>query len=215
MSPRGAPDSYFADWGWVRSDGTTAVGVDAVWTAPAGAVLTAEQPLTLTYDAGDGLVFTRTISVDEDYMFTVADTVVNNGAADVTLTPYGRVTRFGDPATRGFFILHEGPVGYIGGQGLKEVKYSALESGAEVYDTATTGWLGITDKYWAAALIPAQGQPFNGEFRRIDDAGGLRYQADFSGARMAVPAGGSIALTQQPLCRRQRSEDHRFATTTR
>ncbi|MHA1559514.1 MAG: membrane protein insertase YidC [Alphaproteobacteria bacterium] len=196
MSPRGAPNSYFADWGWIRTEGganEVVVDVDTVWTAPEGAVLTPQAPLRLEYDAGDGLVFVRTISLDEDYMFTVEDQVRNTTGSDVALTSYGRVTRFGEPQSTGFFILHEGMIGFLEGQGLKEVDYSALVDDPRVYEPATSGWIGITDKYWATALIPPQGQEFRGEFIRFADD--LRYQARFLGSMSTIVDGGSLTTT--------------------
>ncbi len=195
FSPRGGPDAYFADWGWIRSANganEVVVGVDTVWSAPEDAVLTPDSPVTLTYETGDGLTFQRTISVDEDYMFSVADEVVNDTGTSVVLTPYGRVTRFGEPENQGWFILHEGMIGYL--DGLKQVDYDDLGE-PSVYEPQTNGWLGITDKYWAATLIPPQDEEFRGEFVRLDDANGLRYQARFSGATTTIAAGGSHLIT--------------------
>jgi YidC/Oxa1 family membrane protein insertase len=193
LSPDTGPDGYFAELGWVSSDAAVP-GPRTVWTAPAGATLTPQSPLVLTYDNGAGLVFTRTIAVDADYMFTITDEVANQGSDAATLTPYGRITRLGEPQSTGTFILHEGMIGFLADQGLKTVKYSALSDGPETYDATTRGWLGITDKYWAATLIPPQGQEFVGRFVQFTE-GGLRYQADYLGTTAALPPGGSIELT--------------------
>jgi len=194
LSPDTGPDGYFAEFGWVASGGVDVPGPRTQWTAPAGARLTPATPLVLTYDNGAGLVFTRTISVDEDYMFTIADEVANNGDAAVSLTPYGRITRLGEPQSTGFFILHEGMIGFLADDGLKQVDYAALEDGPEEYAATTRGWLGITDKYWAATLIPDQGQEFVGRFVRFTE-GGLRYQADFLGTTTSLAAGANLATT--------------------
>jgi YidC/Oxa1 family membrane protein insertase len=195
LSPDTGPDGYFAEFGWVSSDGD-APGPRTLWAAPEGAVLTPSSPLVLTYDNGAGLTFTRTISVDNDYMFTVADEVVNGGAASVSITPYGRITRLGEPQSTGFFILHEGMIGFLADNGLKQVDYSALEDGPEEYAPTTRGWVGITDKYWAVTLIPVQGQQFVGRFSRFTDAG-LRYQADYLGTTTSLAAGDSLTTTSR------------------
>ena len=80
LSPTGTEDPYFAEFGWVPAEaGTVKVpGPDTQWTA-SGGPLTPTNPVTLTWDNGEGLVFTRTISVDENYMFTVHDAVHNTG----------------------------------------------------------------------------------------------------------------------------------------
>ena len=197
FSPDTGPDGYFAEFGWVSSNSGDAAAParGLFWAAPAGASLDPERsPVTLTYDNGAGLVFTRTIAVDSDYMFTITDEVENIGEASVSLTPYGRITRLGEPESTGFFILHEGMIGFLADDGLKQVDYAALEDGEEEYDATTRGWLGITDKYWAATLIPEQGQSFVGRFVRFTD-GGLRYQADFLGSTSTIAVGGNLVTT--------------------
>jgi YidC/Oxa1 family membrane protein insertase len=195
MSPDTGPDGYFAEFGWVSSDADVP-GPRTLWTAPDGAVLTPSSPLVLTYDNGAGLTFVRTIAVDNDYMFSVTDEVANEGTSPVRITPYGRITRLGEPLSTGFFILHEGMIGFLADDGLKQVDYAALEDGPEVYDATGRGWLGITDKYWAATLIPDQGQQFVGRFSRFTD-GGLRYQADYSGTSTTLAAGDRIETTSR------------------
>jgi len=193
LSPSGGPDAYFAEFGWIGDTNTGPYpGPDTRWTAPAGATLTAETPVTLTYDNAGGLVFTRTIEVDDNYMFTVTDKVANNGAAPATISPFGRVTRIGEPETRGWWILHEGLIGVMGDDGLQEEKYSAIEGDREKkWSDVSKGWLGITDKYWAAALIPDQGRPFDGRYFYSDQPAPL-YQTDFSGAAMSIAPGATV-----------------------
>src|SRR5579871_4642396 len=127
LSPSGTATGYFAEFGWIAPPGTPSPGPDTVWTAPAGAKLTPDSPVTLTYDNGAGLTFTRTLSLDQAYLFTVTDTVANKGGAAVTLTPYGRVVRLGEPKTAGYYILHEGPIGVFGAAGLNEPNYKDLK----------------------------------------------------------------------------------------
>ena len=128
---------------------------DTVWTQQGSGTLGVGRPVTLTYDNGEGLEFRRTIAVDDKYLFTVEDKVVNKGAAPVTLYPYALISRHGTPETLGYYILHEGLIGVLGDKGLQEVTYSD-DRGQEEQITfkVTNGWLGITDKYWAATLLP-------------------------------------------------------------
>ena len=192
LSPATGPDGYFAEFGWIGADSAADVpGPSTVWSAPDGAELVVDQPVTLTYDNGQGLVFTRTIAIDDEYMFTVTDAVQNASGSPTVLTPYGRVTRFGEPEIEGFFILHEGLIGVIGDDGLQEIDYSDLEdTKVETMPAVNRGWLGITDKYWATALIPPAEQTFEGRFVRSDDPS-LRYQADYAASPVTVPDGGS------------------------
>ncbi len=129
LSPPGTANPYLAEFGWVAAEpGAVKVpGPDTVWKASDGA-LTPSNPVTLTWDNGQGLVFTRTISVDPDYMFTVHDEVHNTGSAPVKLLPYGLISRTGTPQVAGYYILFEGLIGYLDGS-LQEVKYSSLSAG--------------------------------------------------------------------------------------
>jgi YidC/Oxa1 family membrane protein insertase len=155
LSPSGAPNGYFAEFGWVAPAGVAAPGPDTLWTAPAGAKLTETTPVTLTWDNGAGLTFKRTVSVDPRFMFTVKDEVTNATGEPVAMSPYGRVVRLGEPVVAGYYILHEGPLGVLGEKGLQEITYKNLrKAGSESFQNIETGWLGITDKYWAAAVIP-------------------------------------------------------------
>ena len=114
-------------------------------------------------------------------MFTVTDTVANTTGAAVDLTPYGRVTRLGEPTTAGYYILHEGLIGVLGDEGLQEVDYSDLDDEAPVkpWSRSTRGWLGITDKYWAAALVPPREAAVHRPRSSAPTDPRLRYQADF------------------------------------
>src|SRR5690606_34596383 len=192
LSPSGGPDGYFAEFGWVAPAGGPEVpGSATEWTAPQGARLTAETPVTLTWDNGAGLVFRRTVALDDQYMFTITDAVENSTGAPVTLYPYGRVARLGGGHTAGWYILHEGPLGVFGDAGLRELDYSELEEEGEiVIPEATRGWLGITDKYWATALIPDQDRPFHSRFTYTAAPVPI-HQADFRGEGVTVADGAS------------------------
>src|SRR5262249_57212565 len=114
---------------------------------------------------GPGLVFTRKIALDQAYLFPVTDSVANHTGAPVTLTPYGRVVRVGEPKTAGYYILHEGPIGVFN-ESLNEPNYSELKDKPRLDNAkANTGWLGFTDKYWAAALVP--GKSFASGFSKV------------------------------------------------
>ena len=119
FSPSGAPDAYYAEFGWVPAAGTTAAmpGPNTVWKQQGSGALGIDHPVTLAYDNGQGLVFTRTITVDDRYLFTIKDQVANNAANPVTLFPYALTLRHGAPKVQGYYILHEGLIGVLGDQG--------------------------------------------------------------------------------------------------
>ncbi|MES1149477.1 MAG: membrane protein insertase YidC, partial [Bradyrhizobium guangdongense] len=155
-SPSGTAEPYYAEFGWVAATGSTAKMPDAstVWQQEGSGELTPTSPVTLKYDNGEGLTFRRKISVDDRYLFTIKDDVTNVGNAPVTLYPYALISRHGTPQVSGYYILHEGLIGYLGDHGLQEYGYKKMDETGRVPFKATNGWLGITDKYWASALLP-------------------------------------------------------------
>jgi YidC/Oxa1 family membrane protein insertase len=190
--PTGTKDPYFAEFGWVpESTGVKVPGPDAQWTA-AGGPLTPDSPVTLNWDNGAGLVFTRTITIDKNYMFTVRDAVRNTGSAPVNLMPYGLISRTGTPQVAGYYILHEGLIGELEGS-LREVKYSSLDPSKPIDYSSTGGWLGFTDKYWLTALVPTQQEALKARFSHRVDGGVDRYQSDFLGPAVTIPADGTAA----------------------
>jgi YidC/Oxa1 family membrane protein insertase len=192
--PKATKDPYFAEFGWVAgTSGTKVPGPDTQWTA-SGGPLTPSQPLTLTWDNGAGLTFTRTIAIDENYMFTVRDAVRNGGSTPVNLLPYALISRTGTPQVGGYYILHEGMIGELGGS-LREVKYSSIETGKPIDYNSTGGWLGFTDKYWLTALVPSQEDAVKARFTHVVESGVDRYQSDYLGSQITVPADGTAATS--------------------
>ena len=116
FSPSGAPQPYYAEYGWVAGAGVTQPmpNSETLWRAEKGGALTPGSPVTLVWDNGQGLIFRRTITVDENYLFTVADEVENKTSSAVSLHPYALISRHGMPKIEGFYILHEGPIGVLG-----------------------------------------------------------------------------------------------------
>ena len=167
FSPSGAPHPYYAEYGWVAGSGVTQPmpGRDTLWRAEKDAPLTPGSPVTLVWDNGQGLIFRRTIAVDTEYLFTVKDEVENRTGAEITLHPFQLISRHGTPPTAGYCILHEGPIGVLGDAGLQQLHYADLlkEGGGKSFKQ-TGGWIGMTDKYWAAALVPAQTTPYDATF---------------------------------------------------
>ena len=194
LSPSGGPDPFYAEFGWVNGAGGNLKFPDAttVWTTIGSAPLTTERPLVLTWDNGEGLVFKRTIAVDKEYMFTLTDEVQNKTANPVALYQYGLVSRHGLPKVKGYYISHEGPVGVLGDGKLFEPAYKDLEKPMEPVKTSG-GWLGITDKYWAAALVPDQTATMQGRFSSADVGTVKAYQADFLRDPITVAPGASAS----------------------
>jgi YidC/Oxa1 family membrane protein insertase len=195
LNPSSLSDGYYAEIGYTGGEQAGSLpGPQTEWSAPAGAVLTPDNPITLTYSNEQGLTFERTIAVDENYMFTYADRVRNESGQAVNLYNYGRITRIGTPPTEGFFILHEGLIGVTGDEGLQEINYSRVRDDRQIQPSRSRdGWFGITDKYWAVTLIPRSGESFQPRYAFFDD-GRERYQVDFLTDPLSVGAGQEITV---------------------
>ena len=217
FEPAGSKEAYFAEFGWVPTAGQT-IAVpdrDTIWKSEGSGPLTPSAPAVLTYDNGQGQVFHRTISVDDRYMFTIADMVENKGATPLMLQPYARIYRLGTPTTAGFAVLHEGLIGVLSpdsSTGLKEVGYSELAKeaatrekekkppvGEQVFPGSKGGWLGFTDKYWAAVLVPPVAATYDAHMIGYKTAGTQveAFQSDYLLEPVTVGPGATQGTEQR------------------
>jgi YidC/Oxa1 family membrane protein insertase len=194
-SPSGTANPYYAEFGWVPAAGSTIKlpDRDTLWQQEGAGSLTPSSPVTLKYDNGDGLTFRRTISIDDRYLFSIKDDVTNIGNAPVTLYPFALISRHGTPQVSGYYILHEGLIGYLGDQGLQEYGYKKIDDAKTVSFKATNGWLGITDKYWASALLPDTSAQLQARFSS-NLVGAIRtYQTDYLEDPQTIAIGGTAS----------------------
>ena len=193
FSPSGTASPYYAEFGWVGASGATAKLPDqnTVWQQEGTGDLAPNSPVTLKYDNGEGLTFHRTIAIDDRYLFTIKDDVTNVGTAPVTLYPFALISRHGTPKVSGYYILHEGLIGYLGDQGLQEYAYKKIDDAKAVNFKVTDGWLGITDKYWASALLPDTNAQLQARFSS-NLVGTVRtYQTDYLLDPQTIAIGGT------------------------
>ncbi len=192
--PEGAKQAYFAVTGWAGAPG--APDAHTLWGQAGGGALSPDHPVTLTYDNGQGLAFTRTVAVDSRYMFTVTDAVANNGAAPVKVAPFASVQRQGKPQLSQSLIIHEGAVGALNDT-LKLIAFKDWKKTGDFAQDSIGGWLGVTDKYWLAAVIPGQRELVKGGFR-VSGADGVDvYEAEFTGpARLLAPGSQTTQTTR-------------------
>lgn len=201
LTPAGAPNAYFAEHGLINTDGGTLKLPDAntVWSAPAGAVLAIGKPLTLTWDNGAGLTFTRQISVDEQYVFSVTQSVTNNTQGAVSVLPYGLIARQDTPHIAGYYVFYEGMLGFLDGK-LQEIKYNDVKDVTEpTVVESSGGWLGFTDQYWGTAMIPDQSKPIKTRFRHTVVGGRDVYQTDYVAKDALVVQPGATASYQDQM----------------
>jgi YidC/Oxa1 family membrane protein insertase len=190
LSPPGSPQPYYAEVGWVGTAGSNVKvpGPDTEWQQEGSGRLRVDEPVTLVYDNTAGLIFRRTISVDDRYLFTISDEVKNTGTTPVTLYPYALVSREGTE-TLGLYIRHEGPIGVFGDEGLREATYSEMKRKKVISYSATDAWLGFTDIYWATALLPNTDAHLDATFEEVDGPP-KRYQAKYLLDAQTISAGG-------------------------
>ncbi len=199
LSPEGTAHPYYAEFGWSSSDAALKMpGPDSLWTAD-GNTLGPGKPVHLTWDNGQGLVFGMEIAIDEQFMFAVKQSVQNKTDKQVTLFPWGLIVRFGEPKAEGTYVLHEGPYGVFNGTS-KEFGYGDFKDNKQQKFSTTGGWVGITDKYWMATLVPDQKSKVDVTLKGTGAAPNTKYQVDYVGAGVNVAPGASAS-----------TEDHLFA----
>lgn len=204
LSPADSVDPYYVLYGWSPGgdlDFEDVPGANTRWEIESGTSLSESTPVTLRWDNGRGLVFRRQIAVDENYLFTITQSVENSGNSAVRLAPYGIVARHGEPEVIGFYILHEGVVRSSDGT-IQEIDYDDMpdqeidrREAAAIDSIAVeeNGWVGFTDKYWMTTLIPQPGQSFTSVSKytaRTDT-----YQTDMRLPAQEIPAGTTARMT--------------------
>ena len=194
LAPKKTDKAYFVDFGWISRSNITLPSQDTEWKTTS-TDLNPKNPVILTWGNGHGLHFTRTISVDDQYMFTVTDKVENKSNESVKLNAYGQVTRIGKPVTGGYFILHEGPIGVVNGK-LTELDYDKLKEKGSEDHTTTGGWIGFTDKYWLVSLIPDQKTSYQTKFKSQTINGIDRYSTETISPEFDVAPNQTIETTQ-------------------
>lgn len=189
-------DAYFVELGMLSGDQDVKLPDARTRWQSSDTELAVGKPVTLTWNNGAGLSFTRTIEVDEHYLFTVTTRVKNTSASAAVLYPYGLISRNHPRDAKDDMLLHEGPLGVIN-QVLEDTSYKSLrEDGAKTFKNAQ-GWIGITDKYWLTALLPGADDHFTAEYKYFTRGTFDAYQADMRAAALNVPVGEEATTTMR------------------
>ena len=204
LSPVGTESAYYALYGWAPSGTLTyeqVPGANTQWTLAEGDILAPGAPVTLSWDNGAGMIFNRTFSVDENFMFTVTQKVENATGTAQRIQPYGIVARHGEPDIQKFFIAHEGVVVMADGV-LAEIDYNDMPdfptvareaANAEVTEVTANGWVGFADKYWMTTLIPDGASPFTSVVKYVPGAD--IYQTEARLQPVDIAAGATAEVT--------------------
>jgi len=189
LSPANTTNPFFGEVGWLAANGENSVPTrKTVWQASNGA-LTPTSPVTLSWDNGLGLTFKIRYEIDENYVLTATQSVENTSGREVILYPYARL-REGNVAPGADRLVHEGPIGYAGGE-LRDPEFSDLEDGKAITYQSTGGWFGMTRPYWAAAFIPDQSAEVRSQFRLDSKITGNAYQMDYTLPPQMVSSGST------------------------
>ena len=204
LSPEGSNNAYYGINGWAAASGVDpkeVPGPTTLWSSRS-TTLTTSSPVTLTWDNDKGLSFKRVISIDENFMFNIEQSVSNSSATPVALAPYGQIARHGEPPNlKGFFILHEGMVRMSDGE-LDEINYDKMpefdinpkeRAPAEVVQVAEGGWIGFTDHYWMTTIVP------QGAFKSVAkyDINNDIYLTEAVQPTQTIAPGATISVTSQ------------------
>ena len=194
LSPGGTQDAYFAQFGW-SGQGIALPDANTAWTAD-GNRLTPDKPVTLSWNNGRGQLFRIVVSVDQNYMFTVQQSVQNAGPGAIGVRPYGLVSRVGVSKDPSIWNMHTGPIGTFDGKTNYSINFKDLDKAGAAGErfTSTGGWIGFGDKYWQTALVPPQDAAIDAGFRA---GAGNVYQADVAVPAELVQSGATVSVTQR------------------
>jgi YidC/Oxa1 family membrane protein insertase len=198
LSPIGTEAPYYALNGWVAAVGATVdqvPGASTQWQLESGETLSPGRDVTLVWDNGAGLTFRKAFAVDDDFLFSITQTVENTTGAEIALRPYGLVARHGEPDQIGFFIQHEGVVRMSDGS-MEEINYDDmpdLTTSEGRIEVEENGWIGFSDQYWMTALIPSPGRDFRSTAKFANDI----YQIETVYPMITVAAGATASADMQ------------------
>ena len=196
FSPSNSDQGYFAEIGWWSDDKSiTHPGTSTVWQADKP-VLTAGESVKLSWNSPENVLFQVTVSLDENYMFTIKQATYNKSGRPISTQYYGLINRdYEEKSENRVNILHQGMIGAVAGQ-LQEFSYDKIkDSKRESFSRGELNWFGITDKYWLAAFIPDSSEEYSANYNYALKSGRDKYQADFISSSKLIESGGSYELT--------------------
>ncbi len=204
LSPIQEDSGYWAFHAWWSPDNSVAPenipSAKTVWQVKSGDVLTEATPVILQWDNAKGLVFQRDISIDENYLIKIKQSVQNNTGQTVQLAPYSALSRKGALNIRGFYILHEGAVASFDGtlieesyKGIRKLDPNSRGVNTSSYTVSEGGWTGFTNQYWMTNLLPEPDQKFESVIEYNETAD--RYQTDLRLPAVTIEPNSNYDIT--------------------
>ncbi len=196
LQPIDTYDGYEVTFGWIKNQDANfeTPNAESIWkVSNSNATLTSNNEVEFEWSNTTGQTFITTIGLDEDYLFDITQEVKNNSNEEIIINNASKVTRKQAPSLSGMFILHEGLLGVLQ-EKLELIDYDDLKDDEETLNfESDNGWVGITDKYWLAALIPDQNKSFKAIYTY--DNGYIAYYRSLNATKVA--AGGDHIVESQ------------------
>lgn len=192
LFPPNDTNGFFLQTGWVgETNDISLPDKNTQWVSDEDEI-SSNKSVRLTWDNGKKILFEQNIHLDDNYVFSITQRVVNNSSREIKIFPYGLISRKGTPETLGFFILHEGPVGVLNGQ-LKEIDYDELKENEKFNEAAKGGWMGFTDKYWLTSfMLPHNRSAEVRAFHAVDEIKEDIYQIDYLLSQKSIKPGQEV-----------------------
>ena len=192
LFPPNDTNGFFLQTGWVgETNDISLPDKNTQWLSDEDEI-SSNKSVRLTWDNGKKILFEQNIHLDDNYVFSITQRVVNNSSREIKIFPYGLISRKGTPETLGFFILHEGPVGVLNGQ-LKEIDYDELKENEKFNEAAKGGWMGFTDKYWLTSfMLPHNRSAEVRAFHTVDEIKEDIYQIDYLLSQKSIKPGQEV-----------------------
>ena len=195
FKPTTTQGGYFSNFGWAKISKDEDFDLpddQTIWNTNSKKI-SDKNPAIFSWTNNQGIQFEQEISIDENFMFTIKQTVVNNTDKNIRINPIAKIRRTDTPKTQGFFILHEGPIG-LANNVLEEIDYKDLKKKRKIEYNSKGGWFGITDKYWLATLIPDQNSNVTTTYNFYTINNKEKYQVDYTGGIIEIPSNKSITI---------------------
>ena len=196
FKPSSTKGGYFSNFGWIKASSDENFDLpndQTIWKTNSKKI-TNENSATFSWKNDQGVQFEQEILIDENYMFTIKQKVINNTDKDINISPVAKISRTDTPKTQGFFILHEGPIGVVDNV-LEEIDYKDLKKNiGPIEYNSKGGWFGITDKYWLATLIPDQNSNVIARYQFYTKNNKEKYQVDYKGGIIEIPSNKSVTI---------------------
>ena len=184
LKPAEVNNHYFVDLGWLALDPTIKLPTaQDVWHTESS-MLTNEKPVILVWNNSNGLKINRKIILDDNYLFTVEDTIENQSDSEIEVFPYALINKNISGIVAQRSVVHEGISSIIDGT-LKEFKYAQIKKNSPKTFETEGGWLGFSDRYWFGSLILGEKENAQVNFK---NNGNDNYQIDYLGSRIIIPA---------------------------